>query len=742
MSRASDRRRRLDGSTRRAAPASTSCSPSEERPAPRPAAPVAAAPALRRAGAPPRFAVARPLRAGRPPGARLRRARRRWCSRCCAVRRVAAAAGAAAAAAGRARRRRAGRGGRPATTGAPDGRAARRGQPLGAPPGLGRDRRRSGSPRRSLPRLGELVDERLRQRHGITRRPTRTAPGRCSASRSGRSCTTPAAPHPVAARPRGDRRRTGEDLMNDVRPEHRPPPRSGRLARAVLDAVGTVVVGKRDALELVLAGILAGGHVLLEDLPGPGQDADRPVASPRRSGWTSAGCSSPPTCCPPTSPARSSTTSARTTSPSGPARSSPTCCSPTRSTARRRRPRPRCWRRCRRSRSRSRASTYRLDAAVPRARHRQPDRVRGHVPAARGAARPVPAAGLVRLPGRRRGVGRAAPPDGPPPGGGRARAGGRRGDAAAPCRPALEDVDGRGLDRPVHRRADRGHPGAPAGAGRRLAARLAGAAAAVPGAARRMAGRDYVVPEDVKEVAVPALAHRITLRPEMWLRRVDPAFVVGEVLDATPGAGQRRAAQLRRPAGRRAADDADRPCRRAEPEPRTGRRLGAHPGARPGGAAHRPAAGRRRCCSAGSTWSCSPRRSRSAPRSRCAAGPRPLPRAADRPRSRRSWSRAATLGATRRASATRTRSATTWRWCALRALAAGCGWTARRPARTRSTARRAGDAATEVDLRRPARCAGAGTRSARPAPAVAAATGCWSAGPVVTEPAAACGCTR
>jgi MoxR-like ATPase len=49
-----------------------------------------------------------------------------------------------------------------------------------------------------------------------------------------------------------------------------------------------------------------------------------------------------------------------------------------------------------------------------------------------------------------------------------------------------------------------------------------------------MAGRDYVVPEDVKDVAVPALAHRITLRPEMWLRRVDPGFVVQEVLAAVP----------------------------------------------------------------------------------------------------------------------------------------------------------------------------------------------------------------
>jgi MoxR-like ATPase len=49
-----------------------------------------------------------------------------------------------------------------------------------------------------------------------------------------------------------------------------------------------------------------------------------------------------------------------------------------------------------------------------------------------------------------------------------------------------------------------------------------------------MAGRDYVVPEDVKDVAIPALAHRITLRPEMWLRQVNPSFVVQEVLTAVP----------------------------------------------------------------------------------------------------------------------------------------------------------------------------------------------------------------
>lgn len=43
------------------------------------------------------------------------------------------------------------------------------------------------------------------------------------------------------------------------------------LTAAVLDAVETAVVGKRSSLEMVLTGILAGGHVLLEDLPGLGK---------------------------------------------------------------------------------------------------------------------------------------------------------------------------------------------------------------------------------------------------------------------------------------------------------------------------------------------------------------------------------------------------------------------------------------------------------------------------------------
>jgi MoxR-like ATPase len=49
-----------------------------------------------------------------------------------------------------------------------------------------------------------------------------------------------------------------------------------------------------------------------------------------------------------------------------------------------------------------------------------------------------------------------------------------------------------------------------------------------------MAGRDFVVPEDVKRVAIAALAHRITLRPEMWLRRVDATQVIAGVLASVP----------------------------------------------------------------------------------------------------------------------------------------------------------------------------------------------------------------
>jgi len=49
-----------------------------------------------------------------------------------------------------------------------------------------------------------------------------------------------------------------------------------------------------------------------------------------------------------------------------------------------------------------------------------------------------------------------------------------------------------------------------------------------------LSGRDFVVPEDVKAIAGPALAHRLTLRPELWVQRIRGEDVVAEALASVP----------------------------------------------------------------------------------------------------------------------------------------------------------------------------------------------------------------
>src|SRR5215216_5089533 len=49
-----------------------------------------------------------------------------------------------------------------------------------------------------------------------------------------------------------------------------------------------------------------------------------------------------------------------------------------------------------------------------------------------------------------------------------------------------------------------------------------------------LSGRDFVTPEDVKSVAVPALAHRLTLKPELWVQRIRGDDIVRESLEAVP----------------------------------------------------------------------------------------------------------------------------------------------------------------------------------------------------------------
>ena len=47
-------------------------------------------------------------------------------------------------------------------------------------------------------------------------------------------------------------------------------------------------------------------------------------------------------------------------------------------------------------------------------------------------------------------------------------------------------------------------------------------------------GRDYVLPEDVKRAAPAVLAHRITLKPELWMSETTPSGVVGQILQQVP----------------------------------------------------------------------------------------------------------------------------------------------------------------------------------------------------------------
>ena len=49
-----------------------------------------------------------------------------------------------------------------------------------------------------------------------------------------------------------------------------------------------------------------------------------------------------------------------------------------------------------------------------------------------------------------------------------------------------------------------------------------------------LAGRDFVTPDDVKAVAVPALAHRLVLKPELWVQRRSGEDVVRETLETVP----------------------------------------------------------------------------------------------------------------------------------------------------------------------------------------------------------------
>jgi MoxR-like ATPase len=47
-------------------------------------------------------------------------------------------------------------------------------------------------------------------------------------------------------------------------------------------------------------------------------------------------------------------------------------------------------------------------------------------------------------------------------------------------------------------------------------------------------GRDFVLPDDVKELAVPTLVHRLIVRPESALRGYTPERILSDLLRTTP----------------------------------------------------------------------------------------------------------------------------------------------------------------------------------------------------------------
>ena len=76
-------------------------------------------------------------------------------------------------------------------------------------------------------------------------------------------------------------------------------------------------------------------------------------------------------------------------------------------------------------------------------------------------------------------------------------------------------------------RATRTWPGVRVGAGPRGGIALVRAARA----AALIAGRDFVTPDDVKEIATPVLRHRMMLSPELELEGQTPDLVLGAVIE-------------------------------------------------------------------------------------------------------------------------------------------------------------------------------------------------------------------
>ncbi|WP_327008250.1 MoxR family ATPase [Dactylosporangium sp. NBC_01737] len=309
------------------------------------------------------------------------------------------------------------------------------------------------------------------------------------------------------------------------------PAEVGRIAKVVLDQVGTVVVGKRDSLELVLAGILAGGHVLLEDLPGLAKTLTaRSFAQTLGIGFRRLQFTPDLLPADVTGSFLYDQRSHEFTFRAGPVFTNLLLADEINRTP------PKTQSALLEAMQERQVSvegaTYRLDPPFHVLATANPIEYEGTYP--------LPEAQLDRFLLR---VSFGYPEADEEWEVLRRRMTRRQEEAVIEpvvdsetllaMQGALEDVsveDSIGRYIVSLTAATRSHPQVLVGASPRgsLALLLLARAAAA------LSGRDYVIPEDVKAVAVPALSHRITLLPEMWLKRIDPRAVVGEVLAQTP----------------------------------------------------------------------------------------------------------------------------------------------------------------------------------------------------------------
>jgi MoxR-like ATPase len=79
-------------------------------------------------------------------------------------------------------------------------------------------------------------------------------------------------------------------------------------------------------------------------------------------------------------------------------------------------------------------------------------------------------------------------------------------------------------------RATREHSSLEVGASTRAANMLAAASRALA----VLAGRDFVIPDDVKFLALPVLRHRLTLSPGAEIEGLTADRILREVIDQTP----------------------------------------------------------------------------------------------------------------------------------------------------------------------------------------------------------------